>query len=95
MSSLAVPSLAVPGAVPRGSRTRRSSSVPAPRLATDKRGATVGVMHACGHDIHMTNLIGASRLLSDNRERWSGTLVCIAQPAEELGAGAQAMLADN
>ena len=41
MSSLAVPSLAVPGAVPRGSRTRRSSSVPAPRLATDKRGASV------------------------------------------------------
>lgn len=62
---------------------------------TDKRGATVGVMHACGHDIHMTNLVGASRLLASHRDRWSGTLVCIAQPAEELGAGAQAMLADG
>ncbi len=61
----------------------------------DKRGATVGVMHACGHDIHMANLIGASRLLAENRGRWKGTLVCIAQPAEELGAGAQAMLADG
>ncbi|QDT68141.1 putative hydrolase YxeP [Planctomycetes bacterium MalM25] len=61
----------------------------------DKRGATVGVMHACGHDIHMANLFGASRLLAENRDRWRGTLVCIAQPAEELGAGAQAMLADG
>jgi len=62
---------------------------------TDKRGATVGVMHACGHDVHMANLIGASRLVAEYRDRWSGTLVCIAQPAEELGAGAQAMLADG
>lgn len=61
----------------------------------DKRGATVGVMHACGHDIHMANLIGAARLLAENRDRWRGTLVCIAQPAEELGAGAKAMLADG
>lgn len=61
----------------------------------DKRGATVGVMHACGHDIHMANLVGAARLLAESRERWRGTLVCIAQPAEELGAGAQAMLADG
>lgn len=61
----------------------------------DKRGATVGVMHACGHDIHMSNLIGTARLLAAKRHRWSGTLVCIAQPAEELGAGAQAMLADG
>ena len=61
----------------------------------DKRGATVGVMHACGHDIHMANLIGATRLLAAHRDRWRGTLVCIAQPAEELGAGAQAMLADG
>lgn len=61
----------------------------------DKRGATVGVMHACGHDIHMSNLIGASRLLAESCDRWSGTLVCIAQPAEELGEGAKAMLADG
>ncbi|TWT96055.1 putative hydrolase YxeP [Botrimarina colliarenosi] len=62
---------------------------------TDKRGATVGVMHACGHDIHMTNLVGVARCLAENKDRWKGTLVCIAQPAEELGAGAEAMLADG
>ncbi len=61
----------------------------------DKRGAVVGVMHACGHDIHMTNLVGVSRFLAENNDLWKGTLVCIAQPAEELGAGAEAMLADG
>ncbi|MEQ8848084.1 amidohydrolase [Botrimarina sp.] len=64
-------------------------------FTTDKRGATVGVMHACGHDIHMSNLVGTARLLAENRGFWSGTLVLIAQPAEELGAGAEAMLADG
>ena len=62
---------------------------------TDKRGATVGVMHACGHDVHMSNLVGTARCLAANRDRWSGTLVLIAQPAEELGEGAKAMLADG
>ncbi|QDV73012.1 amidohydrolase [Botrimarina mediterranea] len=62
---------------------------------TDKRGAVVGVMHACGHDVHMTNLVGVSRCLTENKNLWKGTLVCIAQPAEELGAGAEAMLADG
>lgn len=62
---------------------------------TDKRGAVVGVMHACGHDIHMTNLVGVARCLAGNKDLWMGTLVCIAQPAEELGAGAEAMLADG
>ena len=61
----------------------------------DDRGAVVGVMHACGHDIHMTNLIGVARQLAKNKSAWSGTLVCIAQPAEEKGAGAKAMLADG
>lgn len=62
---------------------------------TDKHGAVVGVMHACGHDIHMTNLVGVSRFLAEHKGLWKGTLVCIAQPAEELGAGAEAMLADG
>lgn len=61
----------------------------------DKRGATIGVMHACGHDMHMTNLIGAVRYLASHRDQWQGTLVAIFQPAEELGAGAKAMLADG
>ena len=61
----------------------------------DPRGATVGVMHACGHDIHMTNLIGVARYLAAHRDRWSGTVLFLFQPAEELGAGAQAMLNDG
>jgi len=61
----------------------------------DKRGATVGVMHACGHDIHLTNLVGTVRYLASHRDQWHGTLVAIFQPAEERGAGAKAMIADG
>jgi hippurate hydrolase len=55
----------------------------------------VGVMHACGHDINMTCLVGAARILRGLKERWRGTLVFIGQPAEEIGAGARRMLADG
>jgi len=58
----------------------------------DDHGATVGVMHACGHDMHMTNLVGAVRYLASHRQEWRGTLVAIFQPAEERGAGAKAMI---
>jgi amidohydrolase len=58
-------------------------------------GIDTGVMHACGHDIHMSAVVGAARLLPKLRERWSGTLVVIAQPAEERGGGALAMLKDG
>ncbi|HUP45934.1 MAG TPA: amidohydrolase [Thermoanaerobaculia bacterium] len=51
-----------------------------------------GVMHACGHDVHMTTLIGTAKLLTDLKSQWRGTLVLIGQPAEELGRGAAAML---
>lgn len=61
----------------------------------DGRGATVGVMHACGHDVHMTNLIGVARYLAANRDAWSGTVLFVFQPAEELGNGADAMIADG
>jgi hippurate hydrolase len=61
----------------------------------DERGATVGTMHACGHDVHMANLVGAARYLSANTDGWSGTIVFLCQPAEERGAGAEAMLADG
>jgi hippurate hydrolase len=63
--------------------------------ARDARGATVGVMHACGHDVHMTNLVGVARYLAQHRDRWAGTAVFLFQPAEELGAGAEAMLNDG
>ena len=58
-------------------------------------GAMTGVMHACGHDIHMTNLVGTAAYLAGHRNQWSGTLMVIAQPAEERGAGAKAMLTDG
>lgn len=54
-----------------------------------------GVMHACGHDVHVACLIGAARDLSATRAEWSGTVVAVFQPAEEAGGGAQAMLDDG
>lgn len=58
-------------------------------------GIESGVMHACGHDIHMTSWVGTARRLAAMKDRWSGTLVMIGQPAEERGGGAKAMLDDN
>jgi hippurate hydrolase len=59
------------------------------------RGETVGVMHACGHDMHMTMLMAALDYLAHHRDKWQGTLIAVFQPAEELGAGAKAMIADG
>jgi hippurate hydrolase len=63
--------------------------------AIDKDGVEVGVMHACGHDIHITNLIAVARYLSSHKNEWSGTVMFIGQPAEETGGGAKAMLDDG
>jgi hippurate hydrolase len=62
---------------------------------TSLTGAESGVMHACGHDTHMTTWVGVARRLAAMRSQWSGTLVMIAQPGEEIGAGAKAMLDDG
>ena len=58
-------------------------------------GQSSGVMHGCGHDIHMTGFIGTARQLIANKDSWQGTLMMVAQPAEEVGGGAKAMLADG
>src|SRR6202167_5354371 len=61
----------------------------------DDGGVNVGVMHACGHDIHMASWMGTARIMASTRTRWRGTLMLIGQPAEEDGDGAKAMLADG
>lgn len=58
-------------------------------------GLDVGVMHACGHDIHITSLLGTARMLATLKDQWHGTLVLIGQPAEEATDGAKAMLDDG
>jgi len=62
---------------------------------TDDKGTLVPAMHACGHDVHMTSLVGTARRLVAMQDKWQGTLVLIGQPAEERVGGAKAMLADG
>ena len=61
----------------------------------DWDGNEVFVMHACGHDVHITSLVGTARYMSNHRDEWTGTLMLIGQPAEEKVAGARAMMADK
>ncbi len=65
------------------------------QVVNDAAGKSVGVMHACGHDIHMACLVGTARWLATHRDRWAGTVLLIGQPAEEAIGGAKAMLADG
>lgn len=67
----------------------------ASRARTMSGGRESFVMHACGHDIHMAAWLGTARTLVELKSRWKGTLVFIAQPAEEVGRGAQAMVDDG
>jgi amidohydrolase len=58
-------------------------------------GTETGVMHACGHDMHMTVFLGVARFMATQKKLWTGTLMLVAQPAEERGAGANAMITDG
>jgi amidohydrolase len=66
-------------------------------LVTTKNaaGETIPVMHACGHDLHMSAWFGTAKLMADNRKAWSGTLMLVGQPAEEVVQGAAAMIKDG
>jgi len=61
----------------------------------DEDGREVGVSHTCGHDFHVTWLMGAARLLSEHKDQWNGTVLAVFQPGEEVGRGAKAMMDDD
>jgi amidohydrolase len=64
-------------------------------VAKNDEGKDVHVMHACGHDVHVAALVGVARILAKLKSQWHGTIVFVAQPAEELGTGARALLKDG
>ncbi|WP_051941228.1 amidohydrolase [Phaeacidiphilus oryzae] len=82
-------------ALPVRERTGLPYASTATATGDGEGGDEVPVMHACGHDVHVTCLLGAARLLAEGKEHWSGTLIALFQPNEEGGEGARAMVADG
>jgi amidohydrolase len=76
---------------------KEATGLPYASTATfkDQAGTLIPVMHACGHDVHMTSWVGAATLLANSKDTWRGTLLFVGQPAEELGHGANMMVDDG
>jgi amidohydrolase len=74
-----------------------TAGIPYARRATgvDRFGQATGIAHVCGHDVHVAWLLGATRLLAENKDRWKGGLIALFQPAEETAQGADAMIKDG
>ena len=75
--------------------TEKTGLAYASKVTVKRAGGEVGVMHACGHDLHMTVFLATAKMLAKMKTQWSGTVVMIGQPAEEVVGGAKAMLRDG
>jgi amidohydrolase len=80
-----------------GLPVKEKSGLPYASTARQKDwdGNDVFVMHACGHDVHITSLVGTAKLMAERQDQWSGTLMLLGQPAEERIAGARVMMEDG
>jgi len=65
------------------------------KTGKDPSGVDTAIAHSCGHDMHVTWLMGATQILAQNRDKWRGTVMAVFQPAEETGEGARAMVEDG